>query len=122
MRPGQRAHWIQLRAAANTLVQEGVYGTRDAHCFYPVACPGNNGTMVMVFSRSGASAVGSIGYTERRSTDPLGSLQPSTLLKAGIPHHQARDGGGRNRWGDYNGVAVDPGSVRFGCIASTPLP
>jgi len=111
---GNRAsvHWIQLRAAANTLVQEGVYGTRDAHYFYPALCPDNNGNLVMVFSRSGTAEFGSIGYTGRRSTDPPGSLQPSTLLKAGVAHYQALDSGGRNRWGDYNGIAADPANAR----------
>ena len=66
----------------------------------------------MVFSRSGTAEFGSIGYTGRRSTDPPGSLQPSTLLKAGVAHYQALDSGGRNRWGDYNGIAADPANAR----------
>ena len=111
---GNRAsiHWVQLRPAESTLVQEGVYGSRSAHYFYPALCPDNNGNMIMVFSRSGPAEFGSIGYTGRRSTDPLGSLQPSTLLKAGTAHYSRLDDGGRNRWGDYNGVAADPVSAR----------
>jgi hypothetical protein len=65
--------------------------------------------MTMVFSRSGPSEFGSILYTGRRSTDPLGTLQASALLKAGAAHYSRLDGSGRNRWGDYNGVAADPG-------------
>jgi hypothetical protein len=111
---GNRAsvHWFQVRAAANALVQEGVYGTRNSHYYYPAPCPDNNGNMILVFSRSGASEFGSIGYTGRRSTDPLGTLQPSALLRAGVAHYQALDSGGRNRWGDYNGVAADPANSR----------
>jgi hypothetical protein len=111
---GNRAsiHWVQLRAASGTLVQEGVYGARDLHYFYPAACPDNNGNMIMVFSTSGAAQFGSIAFTGRRSSDPLGSLQPSTLLKAGTAHYQGLDSHGRNRWGDYNGVAADPATPR----------
>ena len=87
-------HWFQVRAAANALVQEGVYGTRNSHYYYPAPCPDNNGNMILVFSRSGASEFGSIGYTGRRSTDPLGTLQPSALLRAGVAHYQALDSGG----------------------------
>jgi len=105
-------HWVQLRAAANTLVQEGVYGVRDAHYFYPAICPDNNGNMIMVFSRAGSSEFGSIGYTGRRSTDPLGLLQPSTLLKAGAASYEHLDDQNRNRWGDYNGIAADPVNPR----------
>ena len=67
----------------------------------------------MVFSRSGSTEFGSIYYTGRRSTDPLGALQSSTLLKAGTAHYVALDSGGRNRWGDYNGVAADPANTRL---------
>jgi hypothetical protein len=76
-------------------------------------CPDNNGNAIMVFSRCGATEFGSIAYTGRQSVDPLGTLQPSVLLKAGVAHYQALDGSGRNRWGDYNGVGADPSSPRL---------
>jgi hypothetical protein len=66
----------------------------------------------MVFSRSGTAEYGSMAYTGRRATDPLGALQTSTLVHAGVAHYQQLDGGGRNRWGDYNGVAADPSAPR----------
>lgn len=106
-------HWFQIRAAAGGLVQQGIYGAANFHYFYPAACPDNNGNMTMVFSRCGAAEFGSILYTGRRSTDPLGTLQSSALLKAGVAHYAALDSGGRNRWGDYNGVASDPANPRL---------
>jgi hypothetical protein len=107
---GNRAsiHWFQINAGASALTQEGVYGASGFHYFYPAACPDTNGNMVMVFSRCGTTQFGSIHYTGRRSTDPLGSLQGSALLKAGVANYVATDSSGRNRWGDYNGVASDP--------------
>jgi len=116
--------WCQIRAAVPTLVQQGVYGTANFHYFYPAPCPDNNGNLTVVFSRSGASEFGSLLFTGRRSTDPLGTLQPSALLKAGVGHYVALDGGGRNRWGDYAGVAADPSNPRlvwfYGQHASAP--
>lgn len=100
--------WMQIRAAAGALVQQGVFGAAAQHCFYPAPCPDNNGNMVLVFSRSGPGEFGSVYYTGRKSTDPLGVLQPSALLKAGVAHYKALDGSGRNRWGDYSGIAADP--------------
>jgi len=79
--------WCQIRAAAPALVQQGIYGTANFHYFYPASCPDNNGNMTMVFSRSGASGFGSMLYTGRRSIDPLGTLQASVLLKAGVAHY-----------------------------------
>jgi hypothetical protein len=103
--------WCQLRAATATVVQQGVYGSATFDYYYPAA--DNNGNLTVVFSRSGASAYASILYTGRRSTDALGTLQASALLKAGVANYVGLDSGGRNRWGDYNGVAADPGNPRL---------
>jgi len=105
-------HWFQIRAAAPTLVQQGVYGAGNIHYFYPACCPDNNGNMIMVFSRSSNSEFGSIYYTGRKATDGLGSLQASTLLQSGVANYVALDTGGRNRWGDYAGVCADPSNTR----------
>lgn len=105
--------WCQIRAAGPAIVQEGVFGTSNFHYFFPATCPDNNGNMTMVFSRVGASEFGSILYTGRRSTDALGTLQASALLKAGAAHYVGLDGGGRNRWGDYCGIGADPANPRL---------
>jgi hypothetical protein len=104
--------WCQIRAAGPTVIQQGVYGTSVAHYFFPACCPDNNGNMTMVFSFSSTTRFGGILYTGRRSTDPLGTLQPSALLKEGVAHYVLLDSGGRNRWGDYNGIAADPANGR----------
>jgi hypothetical protein len=105
-------HWFQIRAAVSALVQQGIYGAAGVHYFYPACCPDNNGNMIMVFSRCGKNEFGSIAYTGRKSTDPLGALQSSAMLKAGVANYVAKDGGGRNRWGDYNGVCADPSNSK----------
>jgi hypothetical protein len=69
--------------------------------------------MTLVFSRSGTAEFASILYTGRRSTDALGTLQASALLKTGAAHYAHLDGSGRNRWGDYNGIAADPANPRL---------
>jgi hypothetical protein len=105
--------WCQVRVAGPTVVQQGIYGAANGHYFYPASCPDNNGNLTMVFSRSSPSEFGSILYTGRRSTDPLGTLQPSAFLKAGVAHYSRLDNSGRNRWGDYAGVAADPANPRL---------
>lgn len=106
-------HWFQIRAAVPDVVQQGIYGAAGFSYFYPACCPDNNGNMIMVFSRCGPTEFASIFYTGRKATDPLGGLQPSALLKSGVANYVAKDGGGRNRWGDYNGVCADPTSPRI---------
>ena len=105
-------HWFQIRGATGTLVQEGVYGASSKHYYDPAPCPDNNGNMIMVFSRSGSTEYAQVRYTGRLSSDALGALQTSRLLKAGTANYKALDSGGRNRWGDYAGVASDPANSR----------
>ena len=104
--------WCQIRAAAPAVIQQGVYGAGTAHYFYPAICPDGNGNITMVFSRSGTGVFGTAAYTGRRAIDPLGTMQGSAVLKAGTAKYVALDSGGRNRWGDYNGVASDPSNSR----------
>jgi hypothetical protein len=104
--------WCQIRAAGPAVVQQGVFGTANAHYFYPAVGVDGNGNVTMVFSRSGTNEFGSIAFTGRRATDPLGTMQGSAMLKAGTAKYVALDGSGRNRWGDYNGVAADPSNSR----------
>lgn len=74
--------------------------------------PDIHGNMIMVFNRSGADEFASIYYTGRAATDASGTLQNSTLLKAGVSNHDKVDANGRNRWGDYAGIAIDPTDSR----------
>src|SRR5262249_8366753 len=104
--------WFQMKATNGALVQQGMYAGKGLHYCYPAARPDSNGNMIMVCCRSGTSEYASVRYTGRKSTDPLGQLQASALLKAGLGNSQRIDGQGRNRWGDYAGIAVDPADPR----------
>jgi len=103
-------HWFQIEAATGVLIQQGIYGGRGAAYFYPAVMPDNNGNMMMVFSRSGANEFASIHFTGRKASDALGTLRPSSLLLSGAGAYLGLDGSGRNRWGDYAGIASDPAS------------
>jgi hypothetical protein len=101
-------HWVQIEAASAALTQEGIYGAKAAYYSYPAVMPNNNGDMVLVFSHCSANDYASVRFTGRKASDPLGTLRNSTTLKAGSAGYLGRDGNGRNRWGDYAGIAGDP--------------
>jgi len=101
-------HWVQIEAASGGLVQQGIYGAKSTYYSYPAVMPNNNGDMIMVFSRCSATEFGSIGFTGRKAADPIGELRNSSILKAGAAGYLSLDGNGRNRWGDYAGIASDP--------------
>jgi hypothetical protein len=101
-------HWFQIEAATGTLIQQGIYGAQGYFYMYPAVMPDNNGNMVMVFSRGGPTEFASIYFTGRRAADSLGQLQSSSLLLAGTAYYEKLDTKGKNRWGDYAGIASDP--------------
>jgi hypothetical protein len=105
-------HWFQLNSTSGALVQQGIFGAKKLHYCYPAVMPDANGNMTIVFCRSGASIFASISYSGRHSSDPPGTLQGSAQLKAGLSHYQKVDNSGRNRWGDYSGIAIDPNDSR----------
>ncbi|HEX9671631.1 MAG TPA: hypothetical protein VGC93_19335 [Thermoanaerobaculia bacterium] len=102
------AHWFQIEASTGAMTQQGVYGVTGRHYFFPAVMPDGNGNMTLVFSRSGAAEHASARYSGRLATDPLGALQPSAPLKNGTARYVRLDTLGRNRWGDYAGIANDP--------------
>lgn len=101
-------HWFQINPVNGSIVQQGIFGAKGVHYFYPAVMPDANGNLTMVFCRSGPNEYASIYFTGRLATDPLGKLQASVLLKAGSGNSQRPDGSGRNRWGDYAGIGCDP--------------
>jgi hypothetical protein len=65
-------HWFQINATSGALVQQGIFGAKKLHYFYPAVMPDANGNMTVVFSRSGTTMFASISFTGRHGrTEPL---------------------------------------------------
>ena len=64
--------------------------------------------MLLGFSSFAASEPASARYTFRLATDPAGTMQTPSVLKAGEACYFKDGGSGRNRWGDYSATVVDP--------------
>ena len=95
-----------------SLVQEGDVdpGSTD-NTFYPAINVDKDGDMGISFSISGPDRFVSIGYTGRLKKDPKGSVRlPVQIAIDGQLTYEAflPATGGRNRWGDYSGLAMDP--------------
>ncbi|HEX5758695.1 MAG TPA: hypothetical protein VF121_05835 [Thermoanaerobaculia bacterium] len=106
------AHWFQIDASTGAMTQQGIFGAAGRHYCYPAVMPDGNGNMTMVFSRSGSAEFASARFSGRLATDPLGALQSSAPLRDGTARYVRLDGMGRNRWGDYAGIASDPTDIR----------
>ena len=99
--------YVRINTTTAVATEDVAFGADNFWYFYPALMVDQNSNLTIVVNRSGLTEFPGIRYTGRLATDPLG-LQPSSQLKAGESNYVKTFGGGRNRWGDYNGIALDP--------------
>lgn len=109
------AHWWEIdttNLATLNVVQQGDVGAEDiasgTYTFFPSIAVDQNGNMGIGFAASAASIFPGAYYTGQEATDPLGTVQPTSTLAAGLDFYVRTFGGPRNRWGDYSGLSIDP--------------
>lgn len=93
-----------------TVKQDIVVSNASSSSFFPALAVTGTGDVALVYSRSGETEFPSAYVTGRLATDPINTLRPETLLKAGAAPQIGSTGCncGANRWGDYLGAAPDP--------------
>lgn len=96
--------WFELRNTGSgwSLFQEGTYAPDIHHRWMGSAAMDGGGNLAVGYSVSSTTQFPSIRYAGRRSTDPLGMLQPELTVVAGTASNSS------NRWGDYAALTVDP--------------
>jgi hypothetical protein len=100
-------HYVKIDVNTNTTVEDVVFGGAGTSYFYPAIVVDQNHNMAITFSRSGDNEYVGSYYTFKLSTDPPG-LSSSALLQSGKGNYVLDYSGGRNRWGDYSGICIDP--------------
>jgi hypothetical protein len=101
-------YWIEIDpAGAGSITQQGIFGARQRHYFYPAVTLDDSTNTVMVFSRSGASEFPSLCTASRK----LGAAKfgGSASVQRGAATYERNDSSGRNRWGDYSAISLEPG-------------
>jgi hypothetical protein len=101
------ARYLRLDVVNQTLLEDAALGADGYYYMYPAAMVDEDNNLVMVFSRSADTEYVGAAFTGRKEGDPPG-LAPSVMLKEGEGNYVVTFGGGRNRWGDYMGIALDP--------------
>jgi hypothetical protein len=100
--------WYRIDPATDTVVASGTITDPARDLYYPSIAVNANLDVVIGFSASSdtefISSYAVVGDTTGASTT-FGSF---IFVKAGVDGYQRLDGIGRNRWGDYSNVVVDP--------------
>jgi Ca2+-binding RTX toxin-like protein len=110
------AHWyiIDTTTLASLALQDqgDISGDSDiapnTHTFFPAIMVDSNGHVGIGFSASAASIHAGAYWTIHRVRDAAGFTEDSRAVAEGEDVYEIVDGSGRNRWGDYSGIALDP--------------
>ncbi|HEV8713400.1 MAG TPA: hypothetical protein VGX03_11290, partial [Candidatus Binatia bacterium] len=103
-----RARYLRIDPSGPTVLEDFAFGSSGFFYYYPALMIDGADNVYTVFNRSSASECVGIRYAGRLSTDPAGTLQESGPLQNGVASYEQLDNSGRNRWGDYSGIAPDP--------------
>ncbi|MCA8970040.1 MAG: hypothetical protein KDC95_09665 [Planctomycetes bacterium] len=100
--------WYEIGVSPLTLKQYGTVGDSLWHYYYPAIAVDAKGNVGIGFSGSHAGVYCSAFLTGRRASDPAGMTADPVFVKAGEAAWNRLDGSGRNRFGDYSHINVDP--------------
>jgi hypothetical protein len=99
--------YVRINTFSKTLLEDVAFGASGFWALYPALMVDKDKNVAITYSRSGLTEYAGAYMTMRLASDPPG-LRPSTTIKAGKGNYVKTYGGTRNRWGDYNGIALDP--------------
>jgi hypothetical protein len=101
-------NYLKINVSSNTAVEDVNMGANGFWHFYPALEVDKDQNIAIAYSRSGVTEYIGGYFTSRLNSDPPGTLSGSKLIQAGKSNYVKEFGGGRNRWGDYTGIWLDP--------------
>lgn len=117
------AHWFKFNAVGTnpvTLADQGNIGGEDVaagtYTFFPSVAVNAVGDAMFGFAGSAATIYAGAYAAGRQADDPPTTVQPTTTVQAGLASYLrtfTAESDGRNRWGDYSGIATDPTDYRY---------
>lgn len=99
-------HYVKINTTTNTADEDIVMGDAEHWYFYPAVQVDQDGNVAMTYSRSGINEYIGAYFTTKLAADP--AFSGSIPLRVGEANYVKDFGQGRNRWGDYNGIDLDP--------------
>jgi len=100
-------HYLKLDVINNSKDEEIIFGAPNHWYIYPAIAVDKHHNVALSFSRSSLTEYAGAYYTVKKK-DITNALAPTRVLQTGKSNYNVTFGGTRNRWGDYNGIWLDP--------------
>ncbi|WP_227355190.1 hypothetical protein [Haladaptatus salinisoli] len=108
--------WYEIDADARKVVQSGVYGEPGTSYFIPTVGSDGDSTII-AHNVSGPDTFPRMEVAGRTAEHAPNELEDSVVVQDGESRYDYGEGYDVMRWGDYNGVSVDPTSGRFWTVS-----
>lgn len=114
-RPVAAVRWYEIDVASRSVTQSGTFGTPKRSTFMPTIGADDDRTII-VHNVSGPDTFPRMDVGGRTASTPQGELEGAIVVEDGKSKYDALSGP-EERWGDYNGVSVDPSSGTFWTVS-----
>ncbi|WP_231184129.1 hypothetical protein [Haladaptatus sp. DYF46] len=108
--------WYEVDTRTRQVVQSGVYGEPGTSYFIPTI-QSDDDTTVITHNVSGPDTFPSMAVAGRTEGYERNKLEDSVVVEEGKSHYDYGEGEEVMRWGDYNGISVDPHTGTFWTVS-----
>ncbi|MBI2418332.1 MAG: hypothetical protein HYV28_10615, partial [Ignavibacteriales bacterium] len=99
-------HYVQVNLSTKKVIEDVIYGANKFFYIYPALAVDKNNNVALTYSRSGDEEYAGAFFTAKLANTT--NFVPSVTMQAGKANYVKTFSGTRNRWGDYNGMWLDP--------------
>jgi len=100
------AKYVIVDLNTATIIEQAELGAIGYYYIYPTIAVDESDNIAVTFTRSADTEYAGAFFSTKLSGDPPG-LSPSAPVQVGLGNYQ-QVSSGRNRWGDYMSIGVDP--------------
>ncbi len=102
---------VDLTTTTPSIIENIEFGDIGFYYLFPGLVVDKDHNVVITYTRSATTEYAGAYFSTRLASDPPGIINPSIPIQVGLSNYQ-RLGSGRNRWGDYMGIYLDPVTER----------
>ena len=103
--------YLKIDLSTPSIIENIEFGNTGYYYLYPALTVDKDHNVTITFTRSATSEYAGAFFSTKLASDPL-ALNPSIAIAEGQGNYVVDFGQGRNRWGDYMGIYLDPVSER----------
>ncbi len=112
--------YVRIDVTADSVQEDVAFGAEGYWHIWPALAVDQDRNVAVTFTRTSASEFPAAAFTWRLATDPPG-LRATEIFRPGANTYVVL-ADGRNRWGDYMGITVDPADRNNFWMATETVP